>query len=140
VKIILEFSLPCVVAVTKADTHPDPESRKAAISQQLLEAGLVTEEFGGDAPVCLRCGASPVVLGTNPMSLGPGCGYFCKVGIWHARIQGSAVAPSGGGLPVVFAHRMRVTLANVCILRFRCWSQKQHFRSLEKPLLWNQRL
>ena len=51
VKTILEFSLPCVVAITKADILPDPEARRGAISQQLLEAGLVTEEFGGDVPV-----------------------------------------------------------------------------------------
>ena len=51
VKTILENELPCVVAVTKADTYPDPESRKQFISQQLLEHELVTEEYGGEVPV-----------------------------------------------------------------------------------------
>jgi hypothetical protein len=96
VKTILEFSLPCVVAVTKADTHPDPESRKAAISQQLLEAGLVTEEFGGDVPVRRTAFAAECGRAGDPhVTFIAGCSYFCQDWSWAARVERRPVAPSG---------------------------------------------
>ncbi len=66
-KTILEHNLPCVVAITKADVMSNPESRRQAIAQQLLEAGLFTEEFGGEIPVRMHCvgaaGTDAPVLG-----------------------------------------------------------------------------
>lgn len=52
VQTILEFGLPAVVAVTKADTCPSNlDTRVTAICNQLLEHGLFTEAVGGDVPV-----------------------------------------------------------------------------------------
>lgn len=47
---ILKAEVPVVVAVTKADLV-DSTKAPGVIGRQLLELGLATEEYGGDAPV-----------------------------------------------------------------------------------------
>jgi translation initiation factor IF-2 len=51
VKIIVESGLPCVVAATKSDLLTDVEGACQLLGKQLLELGLATEAFGGDAPI-----------------------------------------------------------------------------------------
>ena len=51
VKIIVESGLPCVVAATKSDLLTDLEGACERLGKQLLELGLATEAFGGDAPI-----------------------------------------------------------------------------------------
>lgn len=50
VSVILKAEVPVVVAITKADLV-DATKAPGVIGRQLLELGLATEEFGGDAPV-----------------------------------------------------------------------------------------
>jgi translation initiation factor IF-2 len=47
---IVKAGMPVVVAVTKADICPDRAAAVEAVGKQLLELGLATEDFGGDAP------------------------------------------------------------------------------------------
>ena len=48
--VILKAEVPVVVAITKADLV-DSTKAPGVIARQLLELGLATEEYGGDAPV-----------------------------------------------------------------------------------------
>lgn len=99
VKTILDHELPCLVAVTKADVVARPEEALKSVSQGLLELGLVTSHFGGDAQVCAHCllpRCALLWMARNGGDVASDCCDFCKNGPWDGLIQGAADASSRG--------------------------------------------